>query len=130
MKQERQRRTRWVNTRFSDTEYAQLQKRFAQTTCRELSDYIRRTLLAQPVSITYRNQSLDDFLTDMVALTKELNTIGSYFNQTVHQLNQIQQHTDLQHWLMVNQQDKTILFRQIETISNRIHQLHQLWSHE
>ena len=130
MKNEKEVRDKWVNTRFNKTEYETLQRFFRQTTCKDLGDYIRRVALNKPVNIRYRNQSVDDFLADMIALRKELNAIGNNFNQAVHRLHTMQFVPDIQHWVMMNEQDKTQLFRQIEAISNRINQLHQLWSHE
>ena len=130
MKQPSEKREKWVNTRFTQTEYDTLQRLFRQTTCRELSEYIRKTVLGKPVNICYRNQSIDDYLADMLLLKKELNAIGNNFNQAVHRLRTLDRGADLQHWVLLNEQDKTILFRQIETINNRINQLHQLWSQE
>ena len=130
MKKEREIRDKWVNTRFNKTEYDALQKFFRQTTCRDLGDYMRRVALNKPVSIRYRNQSLDDFLADMIALRKELNAIGNNFNQAVHRLHTLQFVPDIQHWVMLNEQDKTQVFRQIEAISNRINQLNDIWLHE
>lgn len=130
MKEVKERRDRWVNTRFSQSEYEALQKLFRETTCKELADYMRRAALNKPVNIGYRNQSVDDFLADMIALRKELNAIGTNFNQAVHRLHTLQFVPDIQHWVMVNEQDKTQLFRQIETINNRINQLYKLWSRE
>jgi len=130
MKKERELKDRWVNTRFSQSEYETLQKLFRATTCRELADYMRRMALNKPVSLSYRNQSVDDFLADMIALRKELNAIGNNFNQAVHRLHTLHIVPEIQHWLLLNEQDKTQLFRQIETISNRINQLYKQWSHE
>ncbi len=130
MKKEKEIRDKWVNTRFNKTEYDALQKLFRQTTCRDLGDYMRRLALNKPVSITYRNQSVDDFLADMLSLKRELNAIGINFNQAVHRLHTLQFVPEIQHWVMLNEQDKTQIFRQIEAISNRINQLYQLWSHE
>lgn len=130
MKKEKEVRDKWVNTRLSKTEHEALQKRFQQTTCKDLADYMRRVALDKPVNIRYRNQSVDDFLADMIALRKELNAIGNNFNQAVHRLYTLQFVPDIQHWVMVNEQDKTQLFRQIETIQNRINQLYELWSRE
>lgn len=130
MKKEKEVRDKWVNTRFNKTEYEALQNFFRQTTCRDLADYIRRVALSKPVSINYRNQSVDDFLADMVALRKDLNAIGNNFNQAVHRLHTLQFVPDIQHWVMMNEQDKTQLFRQIEAISNRINELYKLWSRE
>jgi MobC-like protein len=130
MKKEKEVRDKWVNTRLSKTEYEALQKFFQTTTCKDLADYMRRVALNKPVNIRYRNQSVDDFLADMVALRKDLNAIGNNFNQAVHRLHTLQFIPDIQHWVMMNEQDKTQLFRQIETIQNLINQLYALWSRE
>jgi hypothetical protein len=128
MKKEKEVRDKWVNTRFNKSEYDSLQTFFRQTTCRDLGDYMRRVALSKPVSIHYRNQSLDDFLADMISLKRELNAIGTNFNQAVHRLHTLQFVPDIQHWVMINEQDKTQIFRQIEAISNRINEVYQLWS--
>jgi MobC-like protein len=130
MKSKHEKRTIWVNTRFSPTEYETLQKHFKTTTHKDLAGYTRQVLLNKPVNVIYRNQSIDDFLTDMSVLRKELNAIGNNFNQTVHRLHTLHQLPELQQWLLLNEQDKTQLFRQIESIYQRINQLYQLWSHE
>jgi hypothetical protein len=130
MKQEKELRHKFVNTRFNKTEYETLQKFFRQTTCRDLGDYMRRVALNKPVSIHYRNQSIDDFLADMISLKRELNAIGTNFNQAVHRLHTLTFVPDIQHWVTLNEQDKTQLFRQIQNIFNRIDELHHVWSHE
>jgi MobC-like protein len=130
MKRPKELRDKWVNTRFNKTEYEALQALFRQSACREMGDYIRRVALNKPVSIHYRNQSVDDFLADMLSLKRELNAIGNNFNQAVHRLHTLTFVPDIQHWVTINEQDKTQLFRQIEAINNRINQLHKQWSHE
>jgi MobC-like protein len=130
MKKEKELRDKWVNTRYSKSELETLQKLFKQTACKDLGDYIRKVTLNKPVSIRYRNQSVDDFLAEMVSLKRELNAIGTNFNQAVHRLHNLQFVPDIQHWVMMNETDKTQLFRLIESINNRVNQLYQLWSHE
>jgi len=127
-KKKKEARTKWVNTRFNATEYEALIKLFRQTTCRDLGQYIRNVTLEKPVSVRYRNQSVDDFLADMVSLRRELNAIGNNFNQAVHRLHTLSFVPEIQHWVMMNEQDKTEIFRQIEAISNRINQLYSIWS--
>jgi hypothetical protein len=130
MKSQNEKRTIWVNTRFSPSEYLTLQKHFKTTTHKDLAGYARQVLLNKPVNVIHRNQSIDDFLTDMSALRKELNAIGNNFNQTVRRLHSLHQLPELQQWLLLNEQDKTQLFRQLESIQTRINQLYQLWSQE
>jgi hypothetical protein len=78
--------------------------------------------------VKYRNQSVDDFLADMVALRRDLNAIGNNFNQSVHRLHTLSRTVDIQRWLIENEENKTTLFRTIETINNRINQLYAQWS--
>lgn len=78
--------SRIVTIRFKPQEYNQLQKKFKSSTCQKLSEYIRKTVLAKPLVFTYRNQSADEFLSEMVKLKNELNSIGNNFNQSVKRL--------------------------------------------
>jgi hypothetical protein len=130
MKDPQERRTRWVNTRFTASEYEQLQRSFKKTTCKDMGQYMRNCVFHKPVFIKTRNESTDDFLADMVVLRQELNAIGRNFNQAVHRLHTLDFVPEIQQWIMVNEQDKTILFRKIEEILNRVIQLHSIWSHE
>jgi hypothetical protein len=64
MGKENDNRTKWLHLRLNPEEYAQLHRQFNKTTCRKLSDYARKILLSKPVTTTYRNQSLDDFMAE------------------------------------------------------------------
>jgi MobC-like protein len=130
MKKDKTIRTKWLTIRMTEVEYQQLEQLAKKTTARNISDYGRRVLLQKPVSVRYRNQSLDDYLADMLALRKELNSIGNNFNQAVHRLHSMHIVPEIQHWLMLNEQDKTQILRKIETISNKINDAYKLWSHE
>ncbi|MEO7801739.1 MAG: plasmid mobilization relaxosome protein MobC, partial [Ginsengibacter sp.] len=61
-------RTKWLHLRLKPEEYIKVQQLFSKTTCRKLSDYSRKVLLQKPVVSTYRNQSLDDFMTEAIKL--------------------------------------------------------------
>lgn len=121
-------RNKWLTIRLTEQEYTQLEALAAKTLCSSVSDYGRRVLLQKPVNIRYRNQSLDDFLADMTILRRELNAIGGNFNQSVHRLHTLHIVPEIQHWILINEQDKTHLFRQIETISNKLNDAYNLWS--
>jgi len=129
MKKDKIKRSKWLTIRLTEEEYQQVEQLTKKTTCRTVSDYGRRVLLQKPVSVNYRNQSLDDFLADMLALRKDLNAIGNNFNQAVHRLHSMQFVPEIQHWVLINEQDKTQILRQIETISNKINEAYKLWSH-
>ncbi len=130
MKQQQFKRTRWLTIRMSETEYQQVGALAKQTTCNSISEYARKVVLGKPVILRYRNQSLDDFLADMVQLKQDLASISSYFTQAVQRLHSLNKISEIQEWILHNEQDKTQLFRQIETISNKINETYKLWSQE
>ena len=92
MGRENSNRTRIIGLRLTPAEYAKIERKWKASTCRKLSDYVRHNLFDKPVTSYYRNQSLDEFMAEMIMLRNELNHIGSNFNQAVkrlHTLNQI-----------------------------------------
>ena len=130
MKPNTEKRNKWLNIRMSPAEYEQVAKLSSQTTCHSLSDYARKTVLGKPIVMRYRNQSLDEFTSHMLQLRNELNAIGNNINQAVRQLYSLRHQPDIQEWILHNEQDKTQLFRKIETISQQINQAYQLWSRD
>jgi len=121
-------RKRWLTIRMSDEEYKRLNNLVKHTTSQARSDYCRRVILKKPVTVKYRNASLDDFLSDMLALKKELNAIGNNFNQSVHKLHSLDKVSEIQTWAVKNEEDKRIFFEKIDMIFERMNQLYKLWS--
>jgi len=130
MEQKQVIRTKWITIRVTEEEYQAVENFRRQTNCQSLSEYSRKTLLGKPVVMRYHNQSLDDFMTGMEKLQNDLKAIGTNFNQVVRRLHTLKNIPDLQQWILLNEQDKTRLFRQIDTISSTIKQAYQLWSRE
>jgi|SRR5580692_8566044 hypothetical protein len=130
MDQQQPKREKWLTVRMTEAEYEEVEKLRRQTTCRSISEYARKTLMGKPVILRYRNQSLDDFTTEMLRLKNDLNAIGTNFNQTVRRLHTLRHLPDLQQWILLNEQDKTRLFRQIEVLTEKLTQANQLWSRE
>ena len=54
----------------------------------------------RPVVATYRNQSLDDFMAEMMQLRGELNSIGNNVNQAVKKLHTLQQIAEFRNWII------------------------------
>ena len=75
-----------IYVRLKENDFTVLHKRLAATTCRKLSEYARLVLLNKPVTIKQRDQSLDDFMTEMIRLRSELSALGNNFNQSVKKL--------------------------------------------
>jgi len=60
---------------FTLEEWGKLQRDWANSTCRSVSEYVRKIILHQPVAIYYRNKSFDDFIEEAIALRNEMQLI-------------------------------------------------------
>jgi hypothetical protein len=101
MEEENKNRTRWLHLRLTSAEYEILQKQFGKSTCRKLSEYARKNLLQKPVVLKYRNESLDELMSELILLRKDLNGIGNNFNQAVKKLHTLVQTSEFKHLIMV-----------------------------
>jgi hypothetical protein len=120
-------RTKWLHLRLTPDEYQKIMKEFNKSTCRKISDYARRNLLQKPIISTYRNQSLDDFMTEMIRLRGELNAIGNNFNQAVKKLHTLNQIAEFKHWLISYELEKKILFNKVNEIKKHIQKFAESW---
>lgn len=127
MNEQKDNRTKWLHLRLKLDEYDKLHKAFKKTTCRKISDYSRKILLGKPLVATYRNQSLDDFMTEMMQLRNELNSIGNNINQAVKKLHTLQQIPEFRSWIMTYELEKQTLFNKVEEIKNRINNIADQW---
>jgi hypothetical protein len=126
-KQESEVRRKMVVVRMNETELNQLTKLQQNTTEKDTSSYLRKVALQKPVTVKYRNESVDDFLMDMLNLKKELNAIGNNFNQAVHKLHILDKIPEFRIW--VNQYDglQKILISKVKEIKLRMNQLYEQW---
>ena len=124
---EQSNRTKWFHLRLTPDEYQKIMKEFNKSTCRKLSDYARKNLLQKPIVNTYRNQSLDDFMAEMIRMRGELNAIGNNFNQAVKKLHTLHQITDFKHWLLSYELEKKILFNKVDEIKKHIQKFAESW---
>ena len=120
-------RTKLITLRLTPGEYQELNRRFKTTTCRKLSDYLRKILLAGKVTVFTRNQSIDDFMVEMINLRRELNAIGNNLNQAVHKLHILEKIPEFRSWILLNESDKKILINKVDEIKNRINQFAEKW---
>jgi hypothetical protein len=120
-------RTQWLHLRLKPEEYDRLHRQFKKTTCRKLSHYSRKLLLGKPVVCTYRNQSLDDFMAEMIHLRADLNSIGNNFNQAVKKLHTLQQIGEFRSWITTYEMEKQTLLNKVEEIKNRINKIADQW---
>ncbi|MDI5887614.1 plasmid mobilization protein [Flavobacterium yafengii] len=127
MKEQNKNRTKWLHLRLTSDEHQKIVKEFSKSTCRKLSDYARKNLLQKPIVNKYRNESLDDFMAEMIRLRGELNAIGNNFNQAVKKLHTLQQIAELKHWLLSYELEKKILLNKVDEIKKNIQKFAESW---
>ncbi len=120
-------RKHFVKTRMNDTELSRLTRLQEKSTDKDLSNYIRKVLLQRPVTITYRNQSADDFLTQMLELKKELNAIGNNFNQAVHKLHLLDKIPEFRQWIQQYDALHQAFISKTEQINLKVNELYEQW---
>jgi hypothetical protein len=127
MKETKTARTQLLQVRLTVKESDQIHNTFSKSTCRKLSDYVRKKLLDKPVSVYTRNQSLDDFMAEMILLRGELNAIGNNYNQVVKRLHSLQHFSEIKPWLILNESSKQILLKKVDEIKAKISQINDQW---
>ena len=127
---ENQKRNRLIQARLTPAEYDRIHKKFQKTTCRKLSDYMRKVLLDKAVTVNMRNQSLDDFMAEMIVLRNELNAIGNNYNQLIKKLHSMGQVSEIKTCLILNESARKILLTKVEQIHSKIAQFNDVWLHE
>jgi len=120
-------RYKWLHVRLKEDEHVKINNKFSKSSCRKLSEYARRVLLDKMITVNQRNQSLDDFMAEMVLLRNELNAIGKNFNQSVRKLHTLEQIIEFKSWLAANENHKKILLEKIEEIKEKINQISDKW---
>ena len=127
MKEQTNNKTKWLHVRLSEDEYNKIQSHFKRTTCRKLSEYTRKKLLDEHVITYYRNQSLDDLMTELMPMRKSQNAVSNNFNQAVRKLNSMRQNDDAAVWIIAWERDEKRLIIQVEEIKNHIQIFAEQW---
>ncbi|MBN8856070.1 MAG: hypothetical protein BGO55_16595 [Sphingobacteriales bacterium 50-39] len=53
-------------------EYEKIKEGYAATTCRSMSEYVRRLMFDRPITVCYRNRAFDEFIEEAIRLRKTL----------------------------------------------------------
>ncbi len=130
MKEAKKIRSRWINIRVNEEEYNKIEKLYKTTTCRAMSEYSRNLLLNKPVTVKYRNRSLDDFLEEIIKLKNELNAIGNNFNQAVKRLHTLEKIPELRSWILINEVDKNKFIKKVDEIKENMIQIYSSMADE
>lgn len=127
MKEKNTNRTKWIHLRMTPDEMKLLQDRFEKSLCPKLSDYARKNLLAKPVVLKYRNQSVDDLVLEISRLRTELNAVGNNYNQAVKKLHSLHEISEFQNWILSSQKDKNSLLESVEFTKISMLKLIEKW---
>jgi len=77
-----------------------------------------------------RNQSMDDFMAELILLRNELNAIGNNYNQVVKKLHTMESIAEFKLWFLINESAKESLVKKVDEIKLRINQFSDKWSQE
>lgn len=124
MKETKMIRSRWINIRVNEEEYKKIENLYKTTTCQAMSEHTRKLLLNKPVTVKYRNTSLDDFLEEMIRLKNELNAIGNNFNQAVKRLHILERIPEFRAWILLNETDKNKFIKKVDEIKEKMTQIY------
>jgi len=127
MKEQKSNRTRIIGLRLTPDEYAKIEKKWKASTCRKLSDYVRRSLFDKPVVTTYRNSSQDDLMAELTRLRSELNAVGNNFNQAVKKLHTLSQIAEFKSWLIAYEVEKNILSSKVDEVRINVKKILEIW---
>jgi hypothetical protein len=127
MERENLNRSRRITLRLTEKEYAKIESQFKASTCRKLSDYIRRHLFSRPITRTYRNQSLDNLMEETVVLSLELRSIGNNINQIARKVNTLKMIPDFKGHLYLFEVQRKRLFDKMEEVAHHTEKISERW---
>lgn len=126
----KEKRSKWKNIRFTEKELESLQKNFRNSTSSQLSHYMREVLLGRPVVIKYRNESLDSFMEELIAIKQELNAIGNNLNQAVKKLHTLKQIPEFRQWIARYELVQEQVQAKTTLVEDRISKMSDKWLQE
>ena len=130
MSEQKNNRNKWLHLRLSEAEYKKIQNGFSKSTKRKISDYVRSILLNKPITVYTRSKSIDDFISEMILLRSELNSIGNNFNQSVKRLHTLDEISEIKAWAILNEKSKEIFIKKVDEIKEKINQISDKWLQE
>lgn len=126
MKQiEKSKYTRRITIRLKPEEFTQVETAQKASVYRKLSEYARKVLLNKPVTVNYRNQSIDELFSILNMIKNELSAIGNNFNQSVHRLHMMDTVPEVKTWAILNEASKKILMQKVEEIRIQLIQIYE-----
>lgn len=113
---------------MNQAEYDKLQLLYEKSTCRKLSDYLRKVALQKSVTIRYRNESADEILSGLLKVKNELNAVGKNLNQAVHKLHTLDFIPEFRDWLKWFENFRQPLEKKMSEMKEELVQINSKWS--
>jgi len=66
---------RFVSVRLTEEEFKEVYRQCENSTCRSLTEYVKKVLTKKPVTVKVRNQSQDELLQTMIGIKNRLDQI-------------------------------------------------------
>lgn len=127
MSEKKEKRTRIIGIRLSPQEYKTVNKEWKTSGCRQLSEYARTKLFDQPIIKSFRNQSLDDLMLELIQLRKSLAGITVNFEQATKKLSSADSEADSAIWSKIQSQQGRQLQDKVDEIKRRINLIADKW---
>jgi len=127
MENENSNRTMRIICRLTPEEYEEIEKKWKASDCRKLSEYLRQVIFSQPMVLSYRNQSMDELLSGLTLLKRELNAIGNNFNQSVKRLHTLSSIPEFKRWQVVYEIEKKTFFNKVDEVKTYIKKISESW---
>ena len=68
---------RFVSVRLTEEEFKEVYRPCENSTCRSLTEYVKKVLTKKPVTVKVRNQSQDELLQTMIGLKNRLDQLAA-----------------------------------------------------
>lgn len=127
MKRTNSNRTCCIQLNFTPEEYAKIEDQWTATTCRTRSNYLRNQIFEKPITINYRDQSIDEYMSEIIQLRVELNVLVNNCNQTEKKQDEPQQITSCIDSNFKVELQKEQLLVKVEEIENHIQKMAEKW---
>jgi hypothetical protein len=73
---------RFLSVRLTSEELEEVYQQSKNSTCRSLTEYVKKVLTKKPVTIKVRNQTQDELLTAMVGIKNRLDQLAEQAQET------------------------------------------------
>jgi hypothetical protein len=109
-------------------EYVEIEKKYKKSTCRSLSEYIRNIIIHNPITIRYRDQSLEDLIEEIVLLNDHMKQVKETGYQVLKKMQGDQEISQCKLLLREFQDTIVHLNKRIEEIKLQIEKIVEKWS--